>query len=238
MAIRKGQAEALDKADENIRIKPSGWYYADLAVAVLTVLGLWFTMTPVMFWAFSRVLIIALIAGIIVYARKKYYADKLSKPWRIAAWVIRGTLYALALFSLSTPFIISADLPVLYPLQKAIYLKNYTNPESIFDFLPDNIPSNAENYRVRFVPKFLQGEANIQIEFFTDPPQLEEYRNYAKSRGAVKLNRNEGWEQAYINERTGREEAAEIWEFPAPTGGGYPASYCICPESGYFMIYW
>lgn len=228
----------MDNAEENIRIKPSGWYYADLAVAVVTLLGLGFTGLSIIYHAaIFYVPVIAFFAIIIVGLSKKRYTHKLSKPCRIAAGIIRGTLYAIVLFSFAVPVIMDKSEPALYPLQKAIYLKNYTDPESIFDFLPDNIPSNAENYRVRFVPKFLQGEANIQIDFFTDPPQLEEYRNYAQSRGAVKLNRKDGWEQAYINERTGREEAVEIWEFPARTGG-YHAVYCICPESGYFMIYW
>lgn len=227
----------MDKAEVNIDAKPSGWYYADLTVAIVTVLGLCLTWVSMVYQTVAYIPFIALIAGIIVYSRKEYYADKLSKPWRIVTGIIRGALYAIALFSLSVPFIMSADVPFIYPVQKAVYLKNYTDPESIFGFLPDTIPSNAENYKVRFVPKVLQGEAYIQIEFFTDRLQLEKYRAYAQSCGAVKTEANKGW-QEYLNEKTGTAEGAEAWEFPASTGGGCRAAYYICPESGFFMITW
>ncbi|MCM1578969.1 MAG: hypothetical protein NC078_09245 [Ruminococcus sp.] len=215
--------------------KPSGWYYADMAVAVGTVLWQWFTFTAMIFRAVAYVPFIALGAGMIVHSRKEYYADKLSTPWRIVTGTIRAGLYALALFSCSLIFIMGADEPALYPLQKAVYMKNYREPENIFLFLPDNIPLDAKNYKAQFTPAFLQGSAFIRIEFFTESTQLNKYRDFAKKCGAVKTSAHDSWAE-YIAGTAGITETPEEWQFPVK--GGYHAYYYIWPESGYFMILW
>ncbi|MDE6592050.1 MAG: hypothetical protein K2K57_03175 [Oscillospiraceae bacterium] len=227
----------MDKAEEYIRAKPSGWYKADLTVAVVTVLGVWFTFLGMAYRVALDVSIIALIAGIIVFARKKHYSDKLSKPRRIAAGVIRGVLYAIALSAFAVPFFMKVQSPFLYPVQKAIYCFNFGDMrESTLYFLPDNIPDDAGEYKIKMVPGVLQSESFIQIEYSTSSEQLSEYRSFAQSCRAVKVETNKGW-QEYLNEKAGREQTVEQWKFTAPAGGYY-ASYYICPESGYFLIVW
>ncbi|MDE7293974.1 MAG: hypothetical protein K2N72_06090 [Oscillospiraceae bacterium] len=227
----------MDKAEENIRPKPSGRYKADLTVAAVTFLGLWFTFL-VAYWFSMVVSHIALIAGIIVFVCRKLYSNDLSKPWRIVTGVIRGVLYAVALSALALPFFMKVQSPFLYPVQKSVYSFNFADRgESVLYFLPDSIPEDASKYKIKMFPGVLQAEPYIQIEFSTSSGQLEEYRSFAQSCRAVKVETSKGW-QEYLNEKAGREQTVEAWQFPVPTGGRYHATYYICLESGYFLIVW
>lgn len=155
---------------------------------------------------------------------------------RVIMGIVRTVSYTAALTVVGLYCMQASKQPVFYPVDKAVFCANYTDPDEMFFFLPDKIPSDARDYHRSFVPAWQDG-ANIRIEFFTDTAQLEEYRNFAQSCGAVKTETNKDW-QEYLNERTGREEAVEVWEFPEPKGGGSHAIYYICPESGYLMIDW
>ncbi len=222
----------MDKAEKCIREKPSGWYYADLAVAIVTVLGLGFTWISIIYQAIFYIPVIAFAAIIIVLLCKKYYLVRLAKPWRIAAGFIRVTLYAVVLLSFAVPFIMfTSDDPALYPVQKEIYRLNYVDRgERVLYFLPDNIPDDAGDYKIKMFPGLMQAEDYIRIEFFTSSGQLTEYRNFAQSCGAVKT------EAICVNEVTGREETVESWKFHI-YGDRY-AVYFIWPESGYFTLTW
>lgn len=228
----------MDRAEENIRPKPSGWLYADLAVAAVTVLGVWLTFIGMAYVVAFYVSVFAFIACIIVTLCRKLCSYKLSKPWRIVTGVIRGVLYAIALSAFAVPFFMKAQSPALYPVQRAIWCSNYVDRgESTMYFLPDNIPDDAGDYKIKMFPGVLQAEPYIQLEFSTSDRQLAEYRNFAQGCRAVKVETNKGW-QEYLNEKAGREQTVEAWQFPVPTGGRYHATYYICPESGYFMITW
>lgn len=219
----------MDKAEENIRIKPSGWYYADLAVAAVTVLGLGFTGINMVYHVIFYVPVIAFILFNIVFSCKEHYTHKPSKPWRIASGVIRGVLYAIALFSFAVPVIMEKSEPDLYPLQKTIFSFNYTDRgKSTLYFLPDKIPRNARDYKIEMFPGLLQEKDRIRIEFFTTSEWLAVYRSHAQSCGAVKST------ERYENKKTGMEESAEVWKFRIYEERY--AVYYICPESGYFMI--
>ena len=221
----------MDKAKENIRAKPSGWLYADIAVAAVTVLGVWLTFLGIAYVIAFYVSVFAFIACIIVTLCRKLYSVKLSKPWRIVTGVIRGALYAIALSAFAVPVIMVMSEPALYPVQKAIYRLNYVDRgESTLYFLPDNIPDDAGDYKIKMFPGLMQAEDYIRIEFSTSSEQLTEYRNFAQSCGAVKT------EAICVNEMTGREETVESWKFLI-YGDRY-AIYFIWPESGYFTITW
>lgn len=226
----------MNKAGEYI--KPSGWLYADIAVAAVTVLGVWFTFLGMAYVITLYVSGFAFIACIIVTLCRKHYSVKLSKPWRIVTGGIRGALYVIALSAFAVPVIMAMSKPALYPVQKEIYSFNFSDRgESVLYFLPDNIPDDVGDYKIVMAPGVLQAEAYIQIEFSTSSEQLEEYRSFAQGCRAVKVETNKGW-QEYLNEKAGREQTVEAWQFPVPTGGRYHATYYICPESGYFLIVW
>ncbi|MDE7293975.1 MAG: hypothetical protein K2N72_06095 [Oscillospiraceae bacterium] len=215
--------------------KVSAWYYVDFAVSLLAcVFSFLITAFLRIYFIFFAIELVCFVSVCtLIYSYKK---PPETRAGRVLMRTVRVTVYTAALAGAFLLFMPS-DIPVLYPVDKAVFVFNYTDTD-MFYFLPDKLPSNARNYYGRFVPGFGQGSAGIRIEFFTDTAQLEEYRSFAQSCGAVKTENKGGWEQGYINEKTGREEAVEIWEFPKPEGGGYRANYYICPESGYFMIVW
>lgn len=219
---------------EQVKAKPSGWYYADLAVAIAVFVGLGVTWMALAYNVIFHVPAAALVIAVAVSSCKRLYSKKPPKPLRIALGVVRGMLYAAGAASFAVPVIMMSDEPELFPLQQAIYRENYSDRgESIFYFLPDKIPENAADYNIRMVPALLQGAPYIQIEFFTDTAQLDNYREYAVSCGAVMETPGDGW-QKYLTEKTGS-SYVEAWKFPS---NGYTPYYYICPESGYFMITW
>ncbi|MDE7293976.1 MAG: hypothetical protein K2N72_06100 [Oscillospiraceae bacterium] len=220
---------------KNAKNKVSAWYYIDFAVNMLvSPFAFFVSMFYAVYLKFWAILFVCFIVMCI-------FPDYYQKPpparfIRVIMGIVRTVSYTAALAVVSLYCMQGSKQPVLYPVDKAIFCANYDDPDKMFFFLPDKIPSDARDYHSMFAPAWLDG-ASIRIEFFTDTAHLEEYRSFAQSCGAVKTETNKDW-QEYLNERTGREEAVEIWEFPKPEGGGYRATYYICPESGFFMINW
>lgn len=229
-----------ENGQEQGREKVSGWYYADLAVAIVALVltsGSWL---PFMFCMLRPFPGIFLAAGILVFASKGHYRKNVrgGRPRRIAAGIGRGIFYAAALTAVGLNYAAISAEPALYPVRKAIYCFNYGDmAESIFCFLPDKIPGNAENYQITMSPRFLQGEAIVGLKFITDKAWLDSYRDRAADCGAVKKNAGSLWQKS-VKEATGIEEALELWEFPRQEYGGHRAVCVIGPESGYFMITW
>ena len=206
----------------------SGWYYADLGVSLATCMFAFFPAG--MFWVYVRILAVGLVCAAAVIRLKKHYTKPLMEHSRkIFHGILRAAIIINALAAVGVFCVLTSDQPLVYPVRKAIYCENDT--EGIFHFLPDRIPENAVECQIHMSPGFLQAEAYIQIKYFTDTAQLDSYREYAKSCGAVKVTPVDGM-KIYLTEKTGSSEA-EAWKFPAD---GYTPYYFICPESGYFMI--
>lgn len=237
LSLRKRRTSAEisgDNGQEQVKQNVSGWYYADITAAIAVFIGLGATWAGMAYYVICHVSVAAFVIAVTVNLCKKLYCKKPPKPLRIFLGVVRGVLYSVGAASLAVPVIMMSDAPVLFPLQQAIYRENYSDRgERIFHFLPDKIPKNAADYKIRMVPAILQGEPYIQIEFFTDNAQLDSYREYAESCGAVRETPADSWKE-YLTEKTSSSEA-EAWKFPAD---GYTPYYYICPESGYFMITW
>lgn len=222
---------AENKSSKSANGKVSAWYYVDFAVSFL---ACFFSFFPsaffrVYFIIFATQLVCFVAVSILIYGYKK---NPETKPGRVLMRTVRVMVYTAALAGL---FVFHKPSgPVFYPVDKFVFCANYDDPDKMFFFLPDKIPSDARDYHSMFEPGWLDG-AYIQIEFFTDTEQLNEYRNFAQSCGAVKTDSKECSEYRYASERTGSGENVEIWEFPRPEGG-CRAKYCICPENGFFMI--
>ncbi len=222
-------------ANKSVKSKVSAWYYVDFAVSLLAC-AFSFLIT-----AFLRIYFIFFVIELVCFVAVCILIDSYKKPpetraGRVLMRTVRVTVYTAALAG-AFLFFKPLDSPVLYPVDKAVFCFNYTNTDKFY-FLPDKMPSNARDYHRMFMPGFGPGSPGIRIIFSTDTAQLEEYRNFAQSCGAVKTNNKRDWVQKYINERTGIEEDVEAWDFPKPEGSSYYATYYICPESGYFMITW
>lgn len=215
------------------RKKFSPWYYVDFGVSFL---ACFFSFFPSAFLRiYSIVFVIELVCfvsvSVLIYGCKK---PPESKPGRVLMRTVRVMVYTAALAG-AFLFFRPSNSPVLYPVDKAVVCFNYINTDEFY-FLPDKIPSNAGSYKMRYGPEWADSD-DLWIELYTDTAQLEEYRNFARRCGAVKSNHKECCEFGYTSERAGKGDV-EVWDFPQPGGGGYRATYYICPESGYFIITW
>lgn len=224
-----------EQGQEKIKEKVSGWYYADLAVAIAVVVGLGATGVS-LFWAFSfgkglvsLAPVAAAIIGATVFVYKDKYQVQLSEPLRIASGIVRGILYTVAAAAFALTYIMRlGDSPVFYNIRREIFSENFADHgEDFLRYIPDKIPKNAEDYEIICSPRFLQAEAHFEISYVTSPEQLEEYRDFAEAKGAIKKDTSE------FNYHTSAYEQAEVWSFPSKNGN--QNQYIIFPESGYFM---
>ncbi|MDE6592049.1 MAG: hypothetical protein K2K57_03170 [Oscillospiraceae bacterium] len=226
---------AENESIKSAKNRVSAWYYIDFAVNLLVSPFAFFI--SFFYTIYFKFFAIEFVCFFVMCIFPDYYKKPPAAHLiRVIMGIVRAVVYTVALTVVALSCMQASKQPVFYPVDKAVFCANYTDPDEMFFFLPDKIPSNARDYQRSFMPGWLD-RASISIDFFTDTAQLEEYRNFAQSRGAVKVETNKDL-QEYLNERTGREEAVEVWEFPEPKSGGYHATYCICPESGYLMINW
>lgn len=211
----------------------SAWYYADFAVGLATCVYTFFLAG--MFAIYGRILAVGLVCTVAVVCLKKHYMKPFDGRFRkIFHGMLRSVIIINAVAAVGIFCILRSDSPLVYPVRRAIYCYNYSDRgERIFRFLPDKIPENAVECKVQMSPGFLQAEPYIQIEYFTDTAQLDIYREYAESCGAVMVTPTDRI-MRYLTDKTGSSEV-EAWKFPAD---GYTPYYYICPESGYFMITW
>jgi len=115
-----------------------------------------------------------------------YYIDSdRGKNFGKITKTIRISVYSAVIILFILPFTIHLQLKEYYPVQRAMYLSNYTDGSTLEYLLPDKIPKNAEDYYIRLVPKILQGSAQVDIKFITDADTVARYRSKALDYGAV-----------------------------------------------------
>lgn len=223
-----------EQGQEKIKEKVSGWYYADLAVAIAVLIGLGATGVS-LFFSFSIKLVFlapvaAAIIGAAVFVYKDKYQLQLPKPLRIVSGIVRGILYTAAAVAFAIPCImLFVKSPVFYNIQREIFGEMFADHgKGFLRYIPEEIPENAENYSITCFPGFVQNGPHFMISFSTTQEQLDEYRDFAKANGAALWSTNEE-----LNRSTDCYEPAEQWVF---TSSLYHSTYyLIYPESGYFV---
>ncbi len=117
------------------------------------------------------------------------HAPFIKKGSRAFTIAFRAFCYAAAVFFTLLPYTMHYDAAWYYPVQRAMVLSCYTYEYRQFldDFMPHYIPSGAENYQFRYVPKMLQGSSMLEVSFFTDSETIAEYREFAEGNGAKRL---------------------------------------------------
>ncbi len=219
--------------------KARAWQVADAAVCVLFWLcnSIW-CLSGYM-GAYMPLLFSAMILFFCAQTRF-FYEEKRSKVFRIVQMTIRLIAYTAAVLFTILPYTMRYDAPWYYPVQRAFYLSGYEKGSTLYELLPETVPYDAEQYDVRFVPQILQGEACVDIRFYTDAEQIAAYRAEAQACGAVEMHDAPESEQeryTVLYERTVQPdgisfEGTEIYRFSN-------RAYWFFNESeGYFRVYY
>ncbi len=186
------------------------------------------------------------------------YRPQLSELKRRLYTILRCILYSGALVFSFLPYTMHYDAAWYYPVQRAMVLSCYTYEYRQFldDFMPHYIPSGAENYQFRYVPKMLQGSSMLEVSFFTDIEIIAEYRETAVEYGAKQLSltlpegmteedfdldgdptirsddENMIWKWRYfLREDYGQNpDGMELYLFES-------SLYVLSEETGYFLLY-
>lgn len=227
----------LFRKNEKEQRKISKWYTADLSVCVAVLI--FYPMTFLSYSYFFKMWGAAFwLVVVLFFAKRLYYADKTyPKPLKITAIVVRSILYTASAVGLLLPFTMNNDWTWYYPVQRAVYLSNYSDGSFLEDFLPEAVPLDAEDYQVTFVPKILQGEAVVEISFYTDSETLAEYIAYAESQYTTHYNiegvKSEKWKNWLIEDNIDY-NGAVVYEFDGP----YTPVYIVNEKTGYIRIYY
>lgn len=227
----------LFRKKEKEQIELSKWYTADSAVCAVVLF-----LYPLAFFPYAymyRMWCIAFLFAIFqFFARKLYCTDRLySKALKITAKVVRSIVYTAVAVGAIMPFTMNKDWTWYYPVQRAVYLSNYSDGCFLEDFLPKKVPFDAKDYQVTFIPKLLQGESVVEISFYTDSENLAEYTAYAEShcteRHDLDKPEAEAWKKWLIEDNIDY-NGAVVYEFDGP----YTPIYIINEKTGYIRIYY
>lgn len=237
--------------NENNRPHLSGWFWLDLAAALAVVL-----LGGLIVLTYSFLEIVYLLCMILVIAiplcRKLYRTSNDEETFRTRKKpfiiVLRTVYYCAALSVFVIPMMMHCDIKQVYPVQRSIFISN--NPacrSSIERILPEKLPEEVFRYNARFIPAVLQGEAGIEVSFFTDTDGIQQFSETAKSSGAQAVDfspqktlegtdisdQAEYW-LSIFNSKSISPKEPEVWLF----GDHAPGAWLIDRESGFIYIYW
>ena len=227
----------LFRKKEKEQIELSKWYTADSAVCavVLFLYPLTFMVYEYLYRMWCTAFLFVIVQ---FFARKLYCTDRIYPQFlKIVGVTVRSIVYTAVAVGAFIPFTMSKDWTWYYPVQRAVYLSNYSDGCFLEDFLPKTVPLDAEDYQVTFIPKLLQGEAVVRISFYTDSENLAEYTAYAEShcteRHDLDKPEAEAWKKWLIEDNIDY-NGAVVYEFDGP----YTPIYIINEKTGYIRIYY
>lgn len=227
----------LFRKKEKEQLELSKWYTADLSVCAIVLI-----FYPLIFFVHAYMYKMWMIAFFLVFVilltKNNYLIDKtLPKPLKVVGIAVRSIVYTAVAVGAFIPFTMSKDWTWYYPVQRAVYLSNYSDGCFLEDFLPKTVPLDAKDYQVTFLPKILQGEAVVRISFYTDSENLAEYTAYAEShcteRHDLDKPEAEAWKKRLIEDNIDY-NGAVVYEFDGP----YTPIYIINEKTGYIRIYY
>lgn len=227
----------LFRKKEKEQLELSKWYTID-SVACVVVL-FFYPLTFIAYGYMYRMWCTAFLFVIVqFFARKLYYADRIYPQFlKIVGVTVRSIVYTAVVVGAIIPFTMSRDWTWYYPVQRAVYLSNYSDGCFLEDFLPKTVPLDAKDYQATFVPKILQGEAVVEISFYTDSETLAEYIAYAESQDtklySIEGVKSEKWKNWLIEDNIDH-NGAFVYEFDGP----YTPVYIINEKTGYIRIYY
>jgi len=235
--------------DQKESYQLSIWYYLDTLLCVTVfflgamVTGIYRYYEPVWMMSFPSLLVIQI-------ARKQYDKVKLqNKIFRCTTGILRIILYIVAIGGLIFPmFLSSQDGKWAYRWKRELFLSSYTEEArvNLNILIPELLPEKADEYHAKFVPKFLQGSAMVDIFYYTESEVISGYKERAESFGAERVIEDADSEEgkgdkwfSYMREHNASVndmDGAEVYLF----WNGYEntAVWMLNEKTGYFRVYY
>lgn len=227
----------LFRKKEKAQIELSKWYTIDSVFCAVVLF--FYPLTFFMYAYMYRMWCVAFIYAIVqFFARKLYCTDKIYPQFlKNVGVIVRSIVYTAVVLGAIIPFTMGGDWTWYYPVQRAVYLSNYSDGCFLEDFLPKTVPLDAKDYQVTFLPKLMQGEAVVRISFYTDSENIAEYTAYAEAQNKKhykieSVTSEEG--KNYLIEDNKDYNGAVVYEFDGP----YTPIYIINEKTGYIRIYY
>lgn len=191
--------------------------------------------------AYNRLFPIMLIGGACFGIIIKGFTLLPEKSRRILSAVLRTaaciiiTLYVLVIFGFGK------EIKALYPVRKWLFINGNYSDSGMFDFLPDEIPHKAENFRMSFVPPTIgqDSHGNIEICFYTDSEGTAQFRKLPESLGAVKYSIDSKESTKLKNLFSDRKYDCENTTVYIYKKDSYrTVYYAVNDDSGFCYLYW
>lgn len=219
--------------------KFSIWRYIDILLCFLLAFPM--SMIGLAYSYYSTIWLISMPLLFVLWLAKPLYDKNRPTPkWlRYVTGILRTVLYVIAGIAMLIPQTMGLDWKWYYPVQRSVYLSNYSEGCFLERFLPETIPLDAEGYQATFIPKILQGEAVVEISFYTDSEMLDNYITHAKSQDTqlydINSTKAQKWKNWLIEDQI-NDSGAVVYEFDA--SGAYTPVYIINEKTGYIRIYY
>ncbi len=148
--------------------------------AVIAVIGLLFAISGIYMKLYQLTFFFCIVWIILLLFRRNYAAyENISKPYRLLGITARVIGYLLVALTVVFPFVRSAEIKLLYPLQLKYYKSTYSQSDAL-DFFPDKIPENVGDYKLEHVPTVMQGAGHTSLMFTSDSETIQECIREAK----------------------------------------------------------
>ncbi len=215
------------------------WRYTDILLCFLLAFPMSFVGLAYAYyhtiWLISMPLLFVLWLAKPLYDRNR----PTPKGLRYVTGILRTVLYVIAGIAILIPHTMGLDWKWYYPVQRTVYLSNYSEGSVLEMLLPETLPEEAEHYEVTFIPKVMQGSATVDIRFYTDAASIQNYRAYAERCGAehydIQDEKVQKWKN-FMESSGANTDGAEVMIFKS--GYSNTAVWMLNERTGYFHIYW
>lgn len=165
----------------------SPWYIIDKLFLIASLAASSFFCLTGYAGVFMLLFVICFILLIMnISKREKYYISRGKGKGRknVLLRILVGAVIA-GIFLM--PFNMRRQWKWFYPVQRSFYISGVDGIFSVFGgstvgrLFPETIPSDAENYHVRFAPAVMQGSGYANVRYHTDRETIEKYIAKAES---------------------------------------------------------
>ncbi len=219
--------------------KLSFWRYIDILLCFLLAFPM--SMIGLAYSYYNTIWLISMSLLFILWLAKPLYdKNRLTPKWLLyVTGILRTVMYGIAVIAILLPQTMGLDWKWYYPVQRSVYLSNYEKGCFLESFLPETVPLDAEEYQVTFIPKMLQGEATVEISFYTNSEMLCDYIAHAASQNAqchdISSTNAQKWKN-WLIENYIEDSGAVVYEFDG--SGAYTPVYIINEKTGYIRMYY
>ncbi|MBR6873149.1 MAG: hypothetical protein IKN17_06555 [Ruminococcus sp.] len=189
---------------------------------------------------YLRITLIAAGFGV-VFAVVQYILNRGEPSSKVRKVSMGLRIFAGVVLALCMVLITGMDsgMKSLYSVRKSLYcLGNGVDSEQL-SFMPDSIPSGAEDYSMRFIPSASEGIPGARIHFTADEEGVKELRETALAKGGTLVEAD-----SFVHKKLRvycEEQGRSIGDAEVYSMGEYDRqcpAYLVDPETGFCVIYW